>query len=320
MKEIVLVALAASVWLGACDSQTNRDRPAGERASRADDDAATPAVTVTEYTTELQFLPLEPASTRALILQFTNVAASDGLNHRYTGWLLNRSGWSSILDTNVHDPPTGAPWRLFPTESLRLTVSADGEPDDLIIRVGRADYTLDLGGRLDGWEDRAGTRHEIRMAQFVRGAQRVPGVVVQHRFAIPEPQRPARFGPYERVILRSEDGAIIVLFHTQDPDTYGDSFAWMYADGLSRRWTALEARTVEVANSPQLRRNIPVRTWFHIPEPDIKVELTARDKHFSELPVEQGPKPYNALYRVRGWIEFSGERRNVRGVLERGEP
>jgi hypothetical protein len=40
---------------------------------------------------------------------------------------------------------------------------------------------------------------------------------------------------------------------------------------------------------------------------------------FNELPAETGPKPYHALYWVRGWIEFAGERRNVEGFLERGE-
>jgi hypothetical protein len=76
---------------------------------------------------------------------------------------------------------------------------------------------------------------------------------------------------------------------------------------------------VEVTPAPQLRRNVPIRTWFRIPEPEIRGEITVAERLFSEFPAEQGPQPYNALYRVTGWIEFAGERRTVEGLLERGE-
>ncbi|NIR43409.1 MAG: hypothetical protein GWN99_05650, partial [Gemmatimonadetes bacterium] len=154
--------------------------------------------------------------------------------------------WQTLLAVDSQTVPIRAPWRLMPVPALRLTVNADGDPDDLIFQVGSSDYTLDLGNHLDAWEDRAGTWHEIRDALWIAGNQRAPGIAVSHRFALPEPERPVRFGAYERVILRSEDGAIIVLFHTSDPDVYGDPFAWMYADGLTRRWTTLESRIVEV--------------------------------------------------------------------------
>ena len=48
-------------------------------------------------------------------------------------------------------------------------------------------------------------------------------------------------------------------------------------------------------------------------------EINGQQITVNELTVEEGPKPYNALYRVRGWIEFAGERRDVEGLLERGE-
>jgi hypothetical protein len=202
---------------------------------------------------------------------------------------------------------------------MRFTVNADGDPDDLILQSGSSEYVLDLGRHLDAWEDRMGTWHEIREGIFEERGQRFAGISVGHRFAMPDPEHPAVFGDYTRVILRSEAGAIIVLFNTSNPGVYDDPFAWMYAEGLTRRWTVLETRTVEVANSTQLRRNVPIRLWFRIPEPDIRCELTAAERQFNEFSTDEGPKPYNALYRVRGWIEFSGERLNVEGLLERGE-
>jgi hypothetical protein len=318
MRVRAFIAIATLLCAG-CRPETASDAPGGESEDPGGGLSDAPSVTVTEYGTSLQFLPLEGTATRAVNMQFANLATSSGANRHYLGWELIRSGWRSILDEEYGDVPTRAPWRLFPAESLRVTVTADGDPNAIILRSRAADYTLDLGNHLDGWEDRAGTRHEIREAWWTRRGERVRGVAVQHRFAIPEPERPARFGAYERVMLRSEDGATIVFFHTTSPDTYGNPFAWMYADGLTRRWTALETRTVEVANSTQLRRNVPIRLWFRIPEPDIKCELTAADRQFNELTTETGPKPYHALYWVRGWIEFAGERRNVEGFVERGE-
>lgn len=313
-------------WLTAVGLLTLACGPGGDdRGADADPEnvldelTAAPPLTVSEYATSVQFLPFEAARVRSLVLQFANTAARDEMVTHYFAWQLNRNSWQSLLAVDSQTVPIRAPWRLIPVPGLRLTVNADGDPDDLIFRSGSSEYTLDMGNHFDAWEDRAGTWHEIREAVWVSGSQRLPGVVVSHRFAMPEPERPTRFGNYERVILRSEDGAIIVLFNTSDPEIYGDPFAWMYADGLTRRWTALESRIVEVASSIQLRRNVPVRLWFRIPEPDIRAELTAAERHFNEHPVEQGPKPYNALYRVRGWIEFSGERRSVEGVLERGE-
>ncbi|MGD2151990.1 MAG: hypothetical protein PVG79_01905 [Gemmatimonadales bacterium] len=319
MEKSVLLAIVCLLGAAACRPEPAAEAPGSEPVDPLGSLSGTPSVTAMEYTTSLMFLPLEGTATRGIALEFANLATSSGLSHSYLGWELSRSGWRSILEAESQDPPTQAPWRLFPAEGVRLAVNADGDTDVLMLRGGSTDYTLDLEGHLDGWEDRAGTRHEVRRATLTRRGNQVSGVTVQHRFAVPEPGRPARFGPYERVILRSEDGAIIVFFHTRSPELFGNDYAWMYADGLTRRWTALEARTVEVANSSQLRRNVPIRTWFRIPEPDIRCELTAAERIFNELAAETGPKPYHALYWVRGWIEFTGERRSVEGLLERGD-
>lgn len=313
------IAITLLIALLACGpDQTDESASAEATGARPAPDSAL-AVAATEYSTSVLFLTLEAGPTRAVVLELANLATSEALEQRYLGWRLASSGWRTILDHEERDPPLREPWRLFPSDSLRLTVTADGDADALIIHNGATDYALELGEYFDRWEDRAGTRHEIREAVLTQRGQRLSGIAVQHRFATPEPQIPARFGPYERAILRSEDGAVIVLFNSKDLERYGNPYAWMYADGLTRRWTAVESRTVEVTPAPQLRRNVPIRTWFRIPEPDIKGEITISERLFGEYPIEQGPRPYNALYRVEGWIEFAGERRRVEGLLERGE-
>jgi hypothetical protein len=319
MRKSAFAWLALSIAVQACGSgQTNQDASAEGAVETPVPDSAL-SVVPTEYATSLLFLPLEQGQTRALVFELANLATSDALEQRYLGWQLASSGWRTILDNDEREAPLREPWRLFPSDSLRLTITGDGDADALIIRKDATDYTLELGEYFDRWDDRAGTRHEIREALLTYRSQRLDGIAVQHRFAIRAPQIPARFGPYERAILRSEDGAIIVLFNSKDSEKYGNPYAWMYADGLTRRWTALELRNVEVTSAPQLRRNVPVRTWFRIPEPDIKGEITVAERLFGDLPVEQGPRPYNAVYRVQGWIEFAGERRSVQGLFERGE-
>ena len=320
MWRITVLSFFLVAMLTACRVESSEETRAAEGADSGADGSEATAVAPTEYVTSVQFLPMESSSASALILQFSNTATRDGLNHRYLGWLLGRSGWRSVLDADFSGETTRAPWRLFPADSLRLVVTADGDPDALIFQARSASYVLDLGTHLDAWEDRAGTRYDIHAAQWTQGGRTVSGVAVEHRFAISGSERPARFGSFDRALLKSEDDALIVLFHSRSPELYGDSFAWMYADGLTRRWTALEARTVEVASSSQLRRNVPIRFSFQIPEPDIRGELTVAARLLNEFAVEEGPKPYNALYQVRGWMEFGGERRRLEGLLERGEP
>lgn len=319
MRNAAAGSILVLTVLSACNPDRARDVPAtgGDEAAVADSELVASAPT--EYVTSFQFLTTQSGTTPGLILQFSTNLTRSGLDNRYVGWLLDRSSWRSVLDAEFHEAITRAPWRLLPADSFDLVVAADGDPEALVFEVRNASYTLDLGAHLDAWEDRSGTRHDIHEAQWTQAGRRTSGIAVSHRYAVPSPERPARFGPYERALLRTEDEAVIVLFHSRESETYGDSFAWMYADGLTRRWTSLEARTVEVANSSQLRRNVPVRFWFHIPEPDIRGELTAAARLFNEFPLDNGPLPYNGLYQVRGWIEFGGERRNVVGLLERGE-
>ncbi len=320
MKRRALFSLLWAGWLAACAPETASDATSGEDRDLAPAVAASRVTTPTEYATDLLFLPLTSSGTRALVLQLANTATAGTLQHRYLGWQLTRRGWQNVLDIDTVDASNREPWRLLPVASLRLTVTAEGDPDALILAGGPSSYTLDLGDRLDAWEDRSGTRHEIREAIWIDRGQRLSGLAVQHRYAVPGPRLPGRFGPYDRALLRSQDDAVIVLYAARTADTHGDSYAWMYADGLTRRWTTVETRTVEVVNAAQLRRNVPVRLWFRIPEPEIKGELVALERRFNELATPSGPKPYNGLYRVRGWIEFAGQRRTVEGMLERAEP
>ncbi len=307
--------------LAACAREPATEGGSAEREpGRPSAPEATAVVTPTEYVTSVVFLPLEAASIRCVLLEFASDAAPDSLRHHYAGWQLTSRGWRSLFEIDSSTALIREPWRIFPFRPLRLTVTAEGDADAIIVPGATGAGTLDLGSQIDAWEDRAGTRHAIREAAWVRRGRRVSGIAATHRFAVAEPGAPARFGPYQRVYLRSTDGAVLTLFQTDSAEAFGDPYAWMYLEGLTRRWTDLEMRVTEVAYSDQLRRNVPVRIWFQIPEPAIKGELTAAERHFDGLDVPRGPKPYNALYRVRGWIEFAGERRKVEGVLERGEP
>ncbi len=312
------LGIAVCCIFAACSSDSRTAPPRGDRSGDTPA-AGSSSITPTEFVTSLTFLigDADPAS--GLVLRVANFATRSGIERTYRAWYLDRAGWRALMTTELRDGPMRAPWRVFPTDSLRIVVDAEGDTERLIIKARPANYSIQLEERLDAWEDAVGTRNEVRLAILERRGRRIMGVVLQQRFTVPRPDHPTAFGPYERVVLSSEDGAVIVLFNTRDPATYGEPFAWMYADGLTHRWNDLEARTVEVENSVQLRRNIPVRSWFRIAEPDIRCELTLTTQAIEELAAESGPKPYNALYRVSGWIEFAGERRAVRGIMERGE-
>ncbi len=95
------------------------------------------AVTATEYSTSFLFLALESGQTRAIVLELANLATSEALEQSYLGWQLTGSGWRPILNLEAREDPLREPWRLFPSDSLRLTVTADGDADALIIRSGQ---------------------------------------------------------------------------------------------------------------------------------------------------------------------------------------
>ena len=307
--------------LTACRGHERTTTDARRSETTRDETGAPAAVTApTEYDEALVFFGTEDGPTTALAVDFSNYASFDGLHRRYRGWLLDRAGWHPILDDERRDAPTRAPWRIMPTDTLRLVVSEDGDVDAFVFRSRTTPLELDLGDRVEGWEDRGGARHELRWAQLGGRSERLNGIVVQRRLAIERPSRPGSFRPLQTAVLKTPEGTVLVLFDSAEPDALGESFAWMYDDGLTRHWTAIETRTVEVANAPELRRNIPIRIWFRVPEPDIKGELAATARLLDETPTDRGPKPYLALYRVRGWVEFGGERRNVEGVLQHSEP
>lgn len=316
---ILLFLTVAS--LTACGGQ-ERSTAAARRSEHARPDTGPPtAVTVpTEYDEELLFYSTEDGPATALALDLSNYASFDGLHRRYQGWLLDRTRWRSILDGESRDASTRAPWRILPTDTLQLVVSDDGEIDSFIFRPEATPFTLHLGDRVERWEDRGGARHELRWGQLSRRGDQLNGIVVQHRFAIEQPAKPGSYRPMETAILKTREGTLLALFDSGEPEALGQSFAWMYDDGLTRHWSAIETRTVEVANAPDLRRNIPIRIWFRVPEPDIKGELTATARLLEGTSTERGPRPYVGLYRVSGWVEFGGERRNVEGVMQHSEP
>ncbi len=315
---IGLTALLAAAL--SCGTEPDSARAPGASDPANGEETPTRAVRPTEYSTTLIVLSSNDDLSSSTVMEFSNYATSDSLRRRYSSWILRRSGWQSTLDEDWLDGPTRAPWRLFPTDSLRIVVSDDGDPQLLTVPGRRGPLTLELGDHLASWEDRVGTRHEIRIAQLGRGSQRTDGLAVQRRSAVPEPTLPSRYGAHQHAVLRSEDGAIIVIFSTERPELYGTPFAWMYADGLTQRWSTVETRTIEVASSSRLRRNVPVRMLVSIPEPGIRGEITAAAREFDARPTGAGPRPYHAVYRVSGWIEFGGQRRRVAGILERGEP
>ncbi len=125
MKRILTISALLLLSLQGCGSERAGQAPAGEQGEALDDLSESPVLTATEYTTSLQFLPFEPTRTRALVMQFSNMATASALERRYQAWQLGRSAWRRILDVDAQEQPIRAPWRLFPTDSMAVTVNAD---------------------------------------------------------------------------------------------------------------------------------------------------------------------------------------------------
>jgi hypothetical protein len=139
--------------LQACGPDRTDEAASRQSAAQPGQPDSALAVTATEFSTSLLFLPLESGQTRAIVLELANFVTSDALQKRYLAWQLIGSGWRSILDLEAREAPLREPWRLFPSDSLRLTVTADGDAEALVIRGRQSDYTLELGEHFDRWED-----------------------------------------------------------------------------------------------------------------------------------------------------------------------
>lgn len=319
-KSYRTIGVAALLVLGACMSdRSSEGRSAATAESDPDPNASRGVRAPTEYSAELVFLSAETGTSEGLVLQLSNYASSSGLRRRYLARSLTRSGWRTLLDAEWLDGPTRAPWRVLPGDSFHLVVTDDGDPDAFVLHLDRATYTLDLAARLDSWEDRRGAWHEIRSAQLVRSNDRTPGIALHHRFVVPNPDRPVHFQDYYSGVLRVADGSFLVIFQPRDPETLGEPFAWMYSDGLTRRWTEIAVETVDSVAVTQLGRDLPSRIRITIAEPGVRGELRTSSRSLDELAEQPSRNAYHAAFRVRGWLEIGETRESVEGVLLRGQ-
>lgn len=314
----LLIPAILTGW--ACGGEPSGGAPADAPADPPVDDPDARSVrTPTDYATSLLFLDSGNGARTGMILHLSNYAEPTRLQRRYHAWLLVRSGWRELLTGEWIGGPVRAPWRVLPGDSFDVVVTDEGEPDAFVIRTARSSYTLELGPRIDGWQDRRGTGHELGSARLTGRDGRHAGILVRHRFVNRSPDRPTRFHTYFNAALQLADGSFLILFDPGGDEALGEPFAWMYRDGLTRRWTSLQIEVLERTSVPELRRNLPRRIRIAISEPEIRGELRTTSRVFSAWPDLPGVRAYHAVFGLRGSLEIAGARQAVEGILERGE-
>lgn len=237
----------------------------------------------------------------------------------YRGWLIQNAAWTPIAWDRVEEPPTRAPWRVFPAQGLRLIVGDQGEIRELIADAAPRRVHLGVGLLLDRWEDPDAARRQIREAQLWFTATPIRAILLEEQVARPGAAVPPPFRSHDTAVLRLSGGDLLIFSHQRDREGYGTSFAWASLGGVNRRWDRVDLQLPERMTDTTFRRSVPARWELTIPEPNVRGELTPIQYRASSL-TEGGVKPLHLVYTVRGWVEVDGKRRNAIGVLEHGEP
>jgi hypothetical protein len=313
--------LLAAGFAAACDPQgSSADRAGGARPPALPDTASEPLVDVpTVYGTHFLLLSTEGATPVGLALHLVARAEPARLLRDHRGWLWRGTEWTPVAWDRVEEAPTRRPWRIFPASNLKLIVGEQGEVTELIARSTGGRVTLRPGPVLDRWEDADAARRQIRQAMLQLAGAPLPAILLEEQVARPRASIPPPFRGHDSAVLRLGGGDFLILSHTRDPEGYGRSFAWSSLGGVQRRWDRVEIQALERMNDTTVGRVVPVRWQITIPEPGITGELTAQSSRaapYSDAPAS----PVHLAYRVSGWIEADGRRRDAAGLLEHGEP
>lgn len=315
----LLLAAALTV---ACEPQgPSADGAAGRaRPPTLPDTASEPLVDVpTVYGTHFLLLTTEGTTPLGLALHLVARAEPARLLRDHRGWLWRGTEWTAVAWDRAEEAPTRRPWRIFPASSLRLVVGEQGEVTELIAASAGARVTLRPGPLLDRWEDADAARRQVRQATLQVTGAPVSAILLEEQVARPRASMPPPFRSHDSAVLRLGGGDLLIVSHTRDAEAYGRSFAWSSLGGVQRRWDRVEIQAVERMNDTTVGRAVPVRWEITIPEPGIRGELTAQSSRaapYSDAPASA----VHVVYRVSGWIEADGRRRDAAGLLEHGEP
>lgn len=308
------LALAAVLVLGACQG----DLP------WMNDDEAGPGPGADEtppssFDRRFLFLPEAGASPITAIVFDFGVLHDSEATRRTARVLLADSAWSLLMDEAWRMDPMREPWRLVPHQSLRILVGETGDVEAL--RLDGDSIRFLPGPTLAEYAPDGATQFQLRDAVLQLDSVRLQGVLLDLQSARPLDEADS---PPPRDLARTDTAPASPVGYTADALVLDDAgfrmvighsatgpIVWLHHPQWQDVWDGAALAPAEYGLAQPAGRTVPIAWHLILASGDTAAELRVAGTDYATGTDDR----LHGAALVRGWIEISGERRDLRGVL-----
>jgi hypothetical protein len=241
-----------------------------------------------------------------------------GVDRRTRGWLVRGETWEPFYDEQWESPPSRAPWRILPHQSLRLVVGEADAVAGLIFSEGPRDLELELSGSRAEWTGGRGQVIRVLDAALYLSEQRIGGMALDISRV---------FGAEERThgdwaFLVSGDSLQLVLenFPGSAPGNDRVFDAWGQLEFQDLPWPEVTVTWSEVSAFQPARQDVPVSWSIASEDGNLAGELQVLS---AQIQAGEGPGPVlpvDAIFLVSGSLRLEGGEYPVRGLFRLTRP
>jgi hypothetical protein len=253
-----------------------------------------------EYTRHLYFLGEPRPEPVFAVFDFSVAERGEQLDRTATGWIRSGGAWAPLLRMAWKMERMREPWRLVPHGPVRLLVGDDGELAALAV-TGPEEIRLIAEAPGARWLPGPGFDARVRPASLRFGRAPLAGTLLDLHL-------PGTAAP-PRVVLAGADGLALLLPGDGDTGWLLDGPEEAQLDGL-RLEAVGAAGTAGTAGTATDGAAADLPAW----------RVMVGDRRLGELEgiASIGEADAPPLRAVRGWLEVTGERRPVVGLVREG--
>jgi hypothetical protein len=241
-----------------------------------------------------------------------------GVDRRARGWLLRGSTWEAFYDESWGTPPTRAPWRILPFQTLRLIVGEGDAVEGVIFSEGPRQLDLELTSPLIEWAGTRGQTFRLLEGAVYLSDQRIEGTALDmsraHRVEVGTPG--------DWAFLTSGDSLQVVLEHsdTTSYDGTGTYHGWARLDFRDLQWPSLTVEWAEVRAFQPSRQDVPVSWTITSEDGGVDGVLQVQSAQIQAGEGDGPLLPVDALFMVSGTLSVDGASYPVRGLFRHTRP
>ncbi|MBT8488605.1 MAG: hypothetical protein HKN72_07535 [Gemmatimonadetes bacterium] len=237
----------------------------------------------------------------------------DSVMREASGWIARGGVWDSFYKERWWTPPTRAPNRILPNESLALLVGDEGVVDGIVFEDPPRSLEIIVGQGGPAWTGVRGGTFQLLTGSAYLADQRIDGTILDMARASAGSQ--ATGGDW--AFLMSGDSAHFVLAADVEHGGDVDSAyrAWALYDAEEFQWPDVQVTWDRTEAFPPARRDVPVEWLIASDDEAVEGHLEAVS---AEIQAGEGPGPLlpvRALYEVEGRLSTVAGDFPVRGLV-----